>query len=420
MFKSARNHGLIPVLLWLVVRPAGVAAQAEPFCCRDPQPPHLLTMCSPVATQLATRIVPAGLEISFDAPPRSTTSLRTPLLAAACDSASGCPWGTPEGEVVPADDVSLSGTYLGTRDQRIEVAILQIGTDVDSGVVGTDVIRVAWSSIFRSQARAEFVLDAGNADTPLQFVLIPAPGAAPDTSIVPGVRITFWRGSVVKRAWRAVFDVEDFEGFHVWRWASDPNTEPRVVGTFSKLSLAPRPSDAWPEATADSRRLTFLDRFVIDGNVYHYAVSTYDQGFDRIRGGTQGGVPFDSPLPSDGCPSQLRLDFLRPPPAQFEPVQAVPNPYRQVDCDPADPISTCSVRFIRMPPRGMLSIFTLAGDLVQEFSHPEDGNAQDPPGTLRWNTTNASGEEVASGVYIYKIVDLSSGQESFGRLAIIR
>jgi len=57
---------------------------------------------------------------------------------------------------------------------------------------------------------------------------------------------------------------------------------------------------------------------------------------------------------------------------------------------------------------------------VQEFSHPEDGNAQDPPGTLRWNTTNASGEEVASGVYIYKIVDLSSGQESFGRLAIIR
>jgi hypothetical protein len=91
-----------------------------------------------------------------------------------------------------------------------------------------------------------------------------------------------------------------------------------------------------------------------------------------------------------------------------------------VDCDLSDPISTCSVRFIRMPPRGTLFIFTLAGDLVRELNHPQDGGAQDPPGTLRWNTTNAAGAEVASGVYIFKIVDLSSGQESFGRLAIIR
>ena len=114
------------------------------------------------------------------------------------------------------------------------------------------------------------------------------------------------------------------------------------------------------------------------------------------------------------------MDFLRPPPAEFQPVQAVPNPYRQVDCDQLDPQSTCTVRFIRMPQRGTLLIFTLAGDRVREFNHPADASAGDPPGTLRWDTQNAAGQAVASGVYIYKIVDLNSGLESFGRVAIIR
>jgi hypothetical protein len=238
--------------------------------------------------------------------------------------------------------------------------------------------------------------------------------------VVPGLRITFQRGTEVRRDWRAIFDVEDFEGFHVWRWASDPNQEPRVVGTYSKVADAPRPEDDWPGVLPNSQHLVFLDRFVIDGNVYHYAVTTYDQGFDTIRGGTLGALPFDSPLPDEGCASQLRFDFLRPPPESFVPVQAVPNPYRQINCDRTDPLSTCTVRFVHMPTRGTLSIFTMAGDLVQEFQHPDDAASADPPGTLRWDTANRAGREVASGVYIYKIVDLESGKESFGRLAIIR
>ncbi|HZM15315.1 MAG TPA: hypothetical protein VFE28_04860 [Candidatus Krumholzibacteria bacterium] len=411
-------------LCLLMLLPCGVVAQST--YCRDPQFPHRLTMCSPVASQLATRVVTEGLELSFDAPPRETTSLRTPLQAAACDTAvggSGCPWGVPEGGLIPTDQIEVTGTFLGFFDQRIEIAILQIGANADSGTVGSDVIRVAWSSKFLpfpSDWRAEFTLDASNADLKLPFVFYRTPSSPPDTIVVPGVRITFKSGARVRRGWSAVFDVEDFEGFHIWRWASDPNVEPRVVGTYSKLRDRQRPDNSWPDVEPLARRFTFLDHFVIDGNVYHYAVTTYDQGFDTVRGGSLGAIPFDSPLPDEGCPCQLRVDFLRPPPAEFQPVQAVPNPYRQVDCDQLDPQSTCTVRFIRMPPRGTLLIFTLAGDLVREFHHPADASAGDPPGTLRWDTANGAGREVASGVYIYKIVDLDSGLESFGRVAIIR
>ncbi len=400
--------------------PGAVEAQSSAACCRGPQAPHMLTMCSPAATELTTRIVTEGLEISFDAPPREQSSLLTPLLAVDRGDSTELDWGIPDGTPIPSSQIEISGTYLAVQDQRIEVAILQIGVDSDSGVVGTDLIRVAWASVFRAEARDEFDLDAGNADRPLPFVRVPGPGAPADTTIVPGVRITFRTGTLVRRGWSAVFDVEDFEGLHIWRWASDPDQEPRVVGTYNKLQDTQRPDEDWPNVEPDARRFTFLDRFVIDGNVYHYAVTTFDQGFDRIRGGSLGGIPFDSPLPDEGCPSQLRVDFLRPPPAEFEPVQAVPNPYRQVDCDLVDPQSTCSVRFIRMPMRGTLLIFTLAGDLVREFNHPEDASDMDPPGTLRWDTQNGAGAEVASGVYIYRIVDLTSGQESFGRLAIIR
>lgn len=414
MLLPPRIGSALPAVAALLAVGGSAAAQPNGFCCRDPQPPHRLQLCSPLQSILTTRIVTEGVEISFDAPPRDATSLVTPVTPV--DSVS---WGGhPADQPVPG--IVVTGSYLGQRDQSIEVAILQINADSDSGVVGTDMIRVAWSSVFRAQARAEFVLNPSDADRPLQFAIPGPAGSRPDTSVVPGLRITFQRGTQVRREWRAIFGVEDFEGFHVWRWASDPNVEPRVVGTYGKLANAPRPLNAWPGAQPTSRRYTFLDGFVIDGNVYHYAVTTYDQGFDTIRGGTLGALPFDSPLPAEGCDSQLRFEFLRPPPQTFQSVQAVPNPYRQVNCDRSDPLSTCTVRFIRMPTRGTLFIFTMAGDLVREFHHPEDAASGDVPGTLRWDTANQSGNEVASGVYIYKIVDLESGRESFGRLAIIR
>jgi len=57
----------------------------------------------------------------------------------------------------------------------------------------------------------------------------------------------------------------------------------------------------------------------------------------------------------------------------------------------------------------------VAGDLVLQRDQ-----LSSTEGTIQWDTRNQSGEKVASGVYIYKIVDIDSGQQSYGRLAIIR
>jgi hypothetical protein len=401
--------------------------------CAEPQPPHKLVLCSPLRETLVPVVIPSpeagelnslpsGLVIAWQEPPRSETTYLSPVQAKL--------WNVPPGDLVPG--ITVSGTYVahldtqrqridGVLDQRIEIAIVQIGTGQDSGVVGVDPVRVIWNSAFLSGRSAEFLVDATTADRPLGFEIPDPQGGPSDTTTVPGIRIRFQSGMVVRREWQAFFDVEDFEGWHVWRWSSDPTRPPVVVGSVSKLAGIPR-GGMWL-ANPDLSVMGFLDQFVIDGNVYHYAVTTYDQGFDRDHGGgSLGSVPFDSPLPpalspTEPGPTQLRVDFRRPPPPEFTPVQAVPNPFRESLCDPADRATTCTVRFIHLPPKGILRIFTLAGDLVRDF---DIASGVDEVGTLRWDTNNGAGSSVASGVYIYQIVDLTSGQESFGRLAIIR
>jgi hypothetical protein len=94
---------------------------------------------------------------------------------------------------------------------------------------------------------------------------------------------------------------------------------------------------------------------------------------------------------------------------------AYPNPYRESECTNQDVAGTCQVHFKNFPAQSLLQIFTLAGDLVQEIS-----NTSGAIGTRSWDTRNGAGESVASGVYIYKVTDLTSGQDSYGRLAVIR
>lgn len=314
-------------LIWTLLGALASPVHTQQLLCDPPKEPHSLELCSPLATGIATVIVPEGLEIHWFAPPRTQTSYLGPLQAVDWISNGGS---LPAGETVPG--ISLTGTYLGVRDQRIEITILEIGSESDSGVVGLEPIRVAWSSVFLPRENPneilEFEVDAGTVDLPLQFE-IKGIGEV-DTTAVPGVRITFSHGQVVHKGSTAVFDVEDFDGFHVWRWRADPTQPPLLVGAYNKVigltdpDAASSPSDAWPNVTPIASRYIFLDRFVVDGNVYHYAITTFDQGFNWSTGEPMNASPFDSPpwdemcecMPpapsvSDPGPTVLRVEFRR-------------------------------------------------------------------------------------------------------------
>jgi hypothetical protein len=326
----------------------------------------------------------------------------------------------------------VTGVYLAYRDRRIQIDVLNVdsvGTSIEQGIVGRDHIRMAWASVF-PETNASGNLVAGSLDLPvgyagqgLSFVIPKSNPVLPaDTTTVAGIRVSFTPGAAIRAENAVQFDMEDFEGWHVWRWGADP-TSPEYIaaGEASKLALTGSPGGAW-SASADGQTIRFLDQNVFNGFLYHYAITTYDQGFHRKKG-TVLAVKFDSPLHlatrnADGSvtlgSTQIQVPYNQVPPQTFTPITASPNPFRESDTRPNAP-ETAAVTFFNAPRQGTLYVWTVAGDLIWQRDQPANAD-----GTIHWDTRNQSGEKVASGVYIYKIVDAGSGRQSYGRLAIIR
>ena len=425
---SPRARRLLAPAIAAALVACSASAQTPDLCVDGPllpgNPGNSLRLCSPAASDLQVRILPTALELSWDAPARSAATVVSPIIAGEWQS-------LPPGTVVPG--ITVDGSYLGVRDHRVHLDVLFVdslgtGTLIDEGVIGRDRVRIAWSSIHESTpTRAtggSFDLAPSYAGQRFRFDFpSTTPGFPPDTTVLAGLRVRFQSGDAIRTQDFAIFDVEDFEGWHVWRWGGDPaSPDYEAAGEYSKLAGTAERPGAWPGVVPTSQRIVFQDLNVFDGFVYHYAVTTYDQGFRRTSPGDVG-IKYDSPLelatrdPAGALvlgPTQVRVEYRKTPPEQFFPIAAVPNPFRESAIDPSR-AETQKVSFINSPPRGTLYIFTLAGDLVYQRDHTLPAI-----GTIDWDTRNQSNQPVASGVYIYKIVDLVSGEQSYGRLAIIR
>ena len=87
-------------------------------------------------------------------------------------------------------------------------------------------------------------------------------------------------------------------------------------------------------------------------------------------------------------------------------VKAYPNPWR------VDKHANTPVKFDSMPATSTIKLFTVSGHEVKTLSADSNGMAP-------WDRTNDSGDLVASGIYIYLIID-PQGNETSGKLAIIK
>ena len=92
-------------------------------------------------------------------------------------------------------------------------------------------------------------------------------------------------------------------------------------------------------------------------------------------------------------------------------IAVIPNPFRAAEA--WDQSGGSEVHFINLPQQAQISIYTVAGDLVAELQH------NDPVHDFsRWNLKNAQGRDVASGIYMYRVV---SGDFSYqDRFVVIR
>ncbi len=84
------------------------------------------------------------------------------------------------------------------------------------------------------------------------------------------------------------------------------------------------------------------------------------------------------------------------PTADLERVRVVPNPYRGSEV--WDRPGANEIHFTNLPARATIKIYTVSGDLVHVILH-EDGVRD----FQRWDLRNASGKQVASGIYLYRV-----------------
>lgn len=142
--------------------------------------------------------------------------------------------------------------------------------------------------------------------------------------------------------------------------------------------------------------------------VTYEALNTADNNFEDLlvpdtsgnyaRCGTPG-VPATCPNLNHKALNVLAepVEATAGPARDLETVAVVPNPFRASEA--WDRPDGNEVHFINLPARAEIRIYTVAGELVRELRH--DDQVRD---FARWDLKNASGRDVASGIYTYRVV----------------
>jgi hypothetical protein len=139
------------------------------------------------------------------------------------------------------------------------------------------------------------------------------------------------------------------------------------------------------------------------GDHYFYAVVAFDHSFEK-GGALSEGVAGD---PASNFAYVVPKSAAQPSELYDESqIYVVPNPAtKETMAEWAlgptndDPTGT-KVEFRNLPrSKGVIRVYTIAGDLVQEL--PFDGRTG--VGTVAWDLVSRNGQDVASGVYLYSI-----------------
>ncbi len=233
---------------------------------------------------------------------------------------------------------------------------------------------------------------------------------------------------------------QTFQGWAVWRSTDDHPDDMILVGLYDRvnpesciegwcgnenfepipLCFAAKRAACFNFETPDTVR--FFDEEIYNGFAYHYSVSAFDYGNTALLtpANNTNSLLFSprwlgdtgSPFQGEGVRRFQRIIFGATAPAMGDEIYVFPNPLRNGVGIPGEEGKT--VVFTNLPPESSIRVFTTAGDDVAALpTELQEG------GQIRWQTRNDAGEEIAPGVYLYK-VSMPSREAYWGRLVVIR
>ena len=175
---------------------------------------------------------------------------------------------------------------------------------------------------------------------------------------------------------------------------------------------------------------SYEDSELVRGNSYWYAVTSFaiPNEFSQVVGAETTFVR-TTPLESSIRENWTRVVLPFSSATKQDEVIVVPNPYR-VDADytyenggwEGKTIDWSEdkrlIRFIHVPEKCTIRIFTLAGDLVETLNHDVSNDAI-KRGEVEWNLLSRSNRAIASGIYVFT-VESDQFKTQVGKFVIIR
>ena len=360
----------------------------------------------------------------------------------------------PKGSFLSASELSVVSAdrdfwYTGTRDRTIKFSKLQgsspglvgVGSNTSQGFSPNVIITC---TVEGGKETLNGQIDVGQAYVPGSPIGVVLTGG-----LDLGFRLSFTEGYVDSNATFKI-GLEDFEGYHMFRGTRADGSDLvnigetskeeaflgedidslyyaaiipalRSTGFYSGFGVTIDIREIHPLGRLGENELVWIDSNAFNGFTYYYLVTTFDRGYS-VNSTAPGLFKFDHCPVTEGtvypCASELvSVETVVEPGRDLPEIYAVPNPYRsgssQFTTENYHNFPDKKLRFVNVPKWCDLKVYTPAGDLVWEFSQT------DGPGNIEWDTKNLDGEEVASGVYLYRL-ESDSGNWMYGRIIIIR
>ncbi len=286
-----------------------------------------------------------------------------------------------------------------------------------------------------------------NGNNVLERYILPAPPATPKMRVVSGDnRADIYWDDAATASIDPLSKKHDFEGYKLYR---------TNVGDDLKLNLLDQRSLAgqWDSAgnslgfnngfTAiklahpikfeeDTTAYTFHYEMngLLNGWQYLFTVAAFDEGDEAIE------------LPS--LESSVNENAMRVYTGtgennfssgnQLEP-GVYPNPYKTTAAWDGPTSRTKKIMFYNLPAKSEVRIYTTAGDVVKTFSHNADtyqgedirwfdnfggANTLMPGGEHAWDLLTDNKTSISTGIYLFTVKDLNSGQVKVGRFAVVK
>ncbi|GAB4290637.1 MAG: hypothetical protein Kow0098_09410 [Ignavibacteriaceae bacterium] len=292
------------------------------------------------------------------------------------------------------------------------------------------------------------VLDPGedlNADGIITRYILPSPPVVPELKVVPeSQKVTLYWTKNAEESVDPISGKKDFEGYRIYRTQSgfDLNFE----DLLSSLVLAAE-FDSIENSIGFNSGFSFIEleepvSFPGDSNLYNYkfeftnllngwqylfAVTAFDEGdpennLESLESSSLASLQRILP----GTPAALNSDLK---------VGVYPNPYYGNAIWDGNSERLRKIYFFNLPAQCEITIYTLAGDVVKRIYHDQqsnsseirwfetyasDGKQQFAGGEHAWDLISDHDQAIATGLYLFSVKNLQSGNIQIGKFLVIK